>query len=133
MCAMGRFKLTGNKENIRAAARSTKENAQSSKLKRKEGDSTSPLDSSVPRKRLKTPQGALIKSSRPSALSSMVVESSGGKGKNIVKATDAHRSASSLMRLSSFDKIKKTFTRSSVSEVKGSPSAEQKLASDVVR
>lgn len=125
---MGRFRLSSNKEKIKAAARSTKESAQSSNLKRKEGDSMSHPDPSIQRKRSNTPQGVLVDSKMPSAPSSMVIEASGGKREDVIGAIVVHCPASLPVRLSPFfDAIKKTFTKSSVNVVEGPPDVEQML------
>lgn len=127
MSAMGRFKLSGDKEKIRAAARSTKEKTQSSNLKRK-GDEVESLHDPI-RKRSMTPQGVTIDSSRRSIPSSRIVELPHDKGKEIEGAFDVIRSNSSSVRLTPFfEEIKKSFSRSAPVELTdGSPDIDQKL------
>lgn len=123
---MGRFKLSGNKEKIKAAARSMEEREQS--LKRKESESMSPHDSSIQRKRSKTPHG-VDDSNKKSISTSTVAGLSVDKGKGIVGTSGHVRSNSSPLRLSYFfEEIKKSLSKSFLVELaEGCPNIEQKF------
>lgn len=129
VCAMGKFKLSDNAERVKAAAHSTKEKAQSSGIKRKGSESTSPHDSPLQRKRSRTPQEALVESSRLSVPSSTVVEPTANREREVLRGTDAARSSYSPLRLSAFFyEIRKSLSRSSpIQSAEGSPDIEQKF------
>lgn len=128
VCAMGKFKLSGNKEKVKAAARSTKENAQSSGVKRKAAESTSPRDTLTRHKRSTTPQCAFVESSKHTAPSSVIIGVSGEVRKGVVEATDEHCLSSPPVKLAPFfEEIKKLFDMSSITAVEGSPDVETKF------
>lgn len=124
---MGRFELSGNKEKIKAAARSTKEREQSSK--RREDDSTSLPGSPIRRKRSRTSQDVVDDSTRQSIPPSVIVGASTDKGKGVVEAIDMPHSSSPPMRLPAFfEEIKNSFSRSSPTRATdGSLNFEQKF------
>lgn len=127
--AMGRFKVFGNKDRIKEAARSTKEKTQPLNLKRKGDDSRDPHNSPVRCKRSNTPQGTVTDSGKHSVPSSSIVKLRVIKWKKIAESDDVVRLSSPTLRLVPFlEEIKRSFSRTSpIMPVEGSLDIEQKF------
>lgn len=128
LCAMGKFKLKGDPEKIRAAARSTKDSTQSSSLKRKEVES-SILKNSNQLKKSKNSQTVLrIESNEQSVPTATNVAPLVGKDKDEVGAAeDAIASVSPPIKMAQFlDEVTQALSWSAMEKVRsGDPDIKQ--------